>query len=125
MRKKAHKLSGETKEMKTLKYFLILSIAILSFTFVDANAQSFSSNPSEKAIEQKVFKKILTLPYYGVLDHISYKVDGSTVTLFGKVNSLGTKKNAEKVVSKIEGVKTVVNNIETLPPSAYDNQIRY
>lgn len=111
--------------MKTLKYYLILSIAILGFTFVEANAQNFSSNSSEKAIEQKVFKKIMGLPYYGVFDHISYKVDGSTVTLYGKVISLGTRKGAEQVVSRIEGVETVVNNIENLSPSSFDNQIRY
>lgn len=122
---KTHKLLGETKEMKTLRYFLILSIAILGFTFVDANAQNYSGNSSEKAIEQKVFKKLIGLPYYGVFDHISYKVDGDTVTLYGKVLSLGTKKGAEQVVKRIEGVGNVVNNIENLPPSGFDNQIRY
>ncbi|MGC2238303.1 MAG: BON domain-containing protein [Pyrinomonadaceae bacterium] len=111
--------------MKTLRYFLILSIAILGFTFVDADAQNYSGNSSEKAIEQKVFKKLIGLPYYGVFDHISYKVDGDTVTLYGKVISLGTKKGAEQVVRRIEGVGNVVNNIENLPPSGFDNQIRY
>lgn len=125
MRKESHNLIGEKKEMKTLRSFLILSIAILGFTFVDANAQNFSSNASERAIEKKVFKEILTLPRYGVFDHISYKVDGDTVTLYGKVASLGTKKSAEKYVSKIAGVGNVVNNIESLPPSPYDDRIRY
>jgi hyperosmotically inducible protein len=125
MSNKSHELLGETKEMKTLRYFLILSIAILGFMFVDANAQGYSNQQSEKTIEQKVFKKLIGLPDYGVFDHISYKVDGSTVTLYGKVISLGTRKGAEQVVRRIEGVGNVVNNIENLPPSPYDNQIRY
>src|ERR1044071_6856626 len=117
-------LIGETKEMKRFKYLLILAIAILGFTFTDANAQNYSANRPSNGLEQKIFKKILTLPYYGVFDHIAFKVDGSTVTLYGKVASLGTKKNAERAVKKIEGVETVVNNIENLPPSPYDDRIR-
>ena len=77
-----------------------------------------------KTIEQKVFKKIITLPYYGVFDNIKFQVDGSTVTLSGKVYSLGVKKSAENVVKKIDGVDKVINNIENLPPSSYDNTIR-
>ncbi|HEY0429186.1 MAG TPA: BON domain-containing protein [Pyrinomonadaceae bacterium] len=111
--------------MKVLRYFLILSIAVLGFTFTSVNAQSYSNNKPSSTLEQKVFKKIITLPYYGVFDHISYKVDGDTVTLYGKVLSLGTKKSAENVVRKIDGVGNVVNNIENLSPSPYDNSIRY
>ena len=111
--------------MKTIRYFLILTIAILGFAFTDVNAQDYSNNRPTSAIEQKVFKKILGLPNYGVFDHISFKVEGSTVTLYGKVLSLGTRKTAERVVEKIDGVTEVVNNIENLPPSPYDDRIRY
>lgn len=111
--------------MKVLRNFLILSIAILGFTFVDANAQAYSNRASERTIEQKIFKKILGLSNYGVFDHIAYKVDGGTVTLYGKVLSLGTRKGAEQVVKRIDGVENVINNIENLPPSGFDNQIRY
>lgn len=105
--------------MKYIRNFLIISFAFLSFLAFDANAQTPQSQ-----IEQKIFKKIIGLPYYGVFDHISYKVDGGTVTLFGKVNSLGTKKDAERAVKRVAGVETVVNNIDQLPPSAFDNRIR-
>ena len=111
--------------MKVLRNFLILSIAILGFTFVEANAQNYTSTRPATGIEQKVFKKIIGLPYYGVFDHISYEVNGSTVTLYGNVISLGTRKSAERAVKNIEGVETVVNNIKNLPPSPFDNEIRY
>ena len=99
-----------------------MAIAVIAFSFVTVNAQS--QNVSQSAIEQKVFKEINKLPRYGLFDHIAFRVDGGTVTLFGKTNSLGTAKSAERVVKKIPGVIEVVNNIEELPPSSYDNQIR-
>ena len=64
------------------------------------------------------------LPYYGVFDNLSYRVDGSAVTLFGQVTRPTLKSDAENVVKRIEGVDRVVNNIEVLPLSPNDDQIR-
>ena len=105
--------------MKYIRNFLIISFAFLSVLAFDAKAQS-----PQTQMEQKIFKKIIGLPYYGVFDHISYKVDGRTVTLYGKVASLGTRKDAERAVKRIDGVETVINNIKDLPPSSFDNTIR-
>ena len=108
--------------MKSLRSLLLMALAVTTFSFVTVNAQG--QNPSDSAIEKKVFKEILGLPHYGVFDHIAYKVEGGTVTLYGKTNSLGTKKSAERVIKRIPGVIEVVNTIEELPPSSFDNQIR-
>ena len=68
------------------------------------------------------------LPYYGVFDNLSYKVDpDGTVTLFGQVSPVrgpSLKSDAENVVKRIEGVEKVVNNIEVLPLSPNDDRIR-
>ncbi|CAN5737669.1 hypothetical protein BH24ACI2_BH24ACI2_10640 [soil metagenome] len=114
--------------MRFLKSFLFIAvIAILGFSSLNVQAQSFSDNgkTSRSDIERKVFKEILKLPYYGVFDNIAYKVDGDTVTLYGKVLRPTTKSSAENVVEDINGVKNVVNNIEVLPLSGFDDSIRY
>src|SRR5215204_1082714 len=108
-----------SKKMKYIRNFLILTFAFLSLLAFEAKAQT-----PQTVLEQKIFKKIIGLPYYGLFDHISYKVEGRTVTLYGKVNSLGTRKDAERAVKRIDGVETVINNIQQLPPSSFDNQIR-
>lgn len=105
--------------MRYIRNFLILSFAFLSLLAFDAKAQT-----PQTQLEQKIFKKIIGLPYYGVFDHISYEVNGTTVTLHGKVASLGTKKDAERAVKKLDGVETVINKIQELPPSGFDNSIR-
>jgi len=112
--------------MRYIKSFLVLAIAVLGFSFADVQAQNFSDNGkiSESNIEKKVFKEILRLPYYGVFDNIAYKVDGDTVTLYGKVVRPTTKSSANNVVKKINGVRNVVNNIEVLPLSRFDDSIR-
>jgi osmotically-inducible protein OsmY len=44
--------------------------------------------------------------------------------LGGSTISLGTRKAAERVVKRVPGVERVINNIEELPPSSFDEQIR-
>ncbi len=75
-------------------------------------------------LTKEVRHELVMLPYYGVFDNLAYRVDGSTVTLFGEVTWPTLKSDAENVVKKIEGVGRVVNEIEVLPLSPNDDQIR-
>ena len=85
-----------------------------------------SADPAEAAIAKKVRDQLLKLPYYSMFDDLEYSVQGRTVTLSGAVTSLHsqTRQDAERAVKRIEGVDKVVNNIEILPPSPIDQQIR-
>ena len=112
--------------MKYLKNLLVLAIAILVFSGVDVSAQRQADGKilAPQSIERKVFKELIKLNYYGVFDNLKYKVDGSTVTLYGKVTQPITKKSAERVTRRIAGVGNVVNRIEVLPLSSFDDSIR-
>ncbi len=115
---------------------LIFSIALFSMTIFSPPAfasPAFQDNPSTAALSQKSFGRIVKevrhelvmLPYYGVFDNLSYKVDpDGTVTLIGQVAKPVLKSDAENAVKRIEGVEKVVNNIEVLPLSPSDDRIR-
>ena len=79
---------------------------------------------SPDRLMREVRHELVMLPYYGVFDNLSYRVDGDTVTLFGQVTRPTLKSDAENVVKRIEGVGRVVNNIEVLPLSPNDDQLR-
>jgi len=83
-----------------------------------------SSNRSENRIAREIRHELLSLPYYGVFDDLAFRVDGSTVTLLGAVNRPTLKSDAERVAKSVEGVTQVVNDIEVLPLSPMDDQIR-
>jgi hyperosmotically inducible protein len=85
-------------------------------------AQQNQANPQR--IQKEVRHELLMLPYLGVFDNLAYKVDGSTVTLMGQVTRPTLKTDAERVVKGIEGVERVDNQIEVLPPSSMDDQLR-
>jgi hyperosmotically inducible protein len=83
-------------------------------------------DPAEVKIAQQVRHQLLMLPYYWLFDDLEYSVQGQTVTLSGAVTSLHsqTKKDAENAVKRIEGVQTVVNNIQVLSPAPFDQEAR-
>jgi hyperosmotically inducible periplasmic protein len=112
--------------MKTIKtrltrFCVVAAVALLATTAAVA-APSNGTNPSQ--ISKKVRHELVMLPYYGVFDNLAYKVDGSTVTLYGQVVRPTTRSDAAARVSRIPGVTRVVNNIQVLPLSSFDDSIR-
>ena len=81
-------------------------------------------NASENRIAREVRHQLVTLPFYGVFDDLAFRIDGGTVTLLGQVTRPVLKSDAEAVTKRVEGVTRVVNNIEVLPLSPMDDQIR-
>ena len=83
-------------------------------------------NPDTSTIANQVRHELLMLPWYGVFDYLQYQVNGTEVTLSGQVVSIHstTREDAGNFVRRIPGVTKVVNNIEVLPPSPFDDQIR-
>jgi len=73
---------------------------------------------------REVRHQLLLLPYYSVFDNLLYKVDGDKVTLMGQVVRPTLKSDAENVVKEIEGVSAVDNEIQVLPVSPMDDQLR-
>lgn len=78
----------------------------------------------QAALTEQVRHKLAMIPWYSVFDNLAFKVDGYKVTLVGQVRQPVIRNEAESTVKGIEGVKEVVNQIEVLPPSPFDDQIR-
>jgi hyperosmotically inducible protein len=93
---------------------------IVSFAAVVPAADSSSGLVSSKQVR----RELVTLPFYGVFDNLAYKIEGTTVILSGQVVRPTTKSDAGRRVAKLAGVERVVNNIEVLPLSRFDDQIR-
>ena len=89
-----------------------------------AHAQNTAPGRAQERIQREVRHEILMLPYFDVFDNITYQVEGYKVTLMGQVTRPSLKKDVENVVKKIEGVEQVDNQIEVLPTSTMDDQLR-
>jgi len=110
----------------------LFGFALLGLGFSAAVITAMSAPPAagqetkaNQNLVREVRHQLLLLPYYSVFDNLAFKVDGDHVTLEGQVTNPTLKHDAEAVVKGIEGVSGVTNNIEALPPSPMDDQLRH
>jgi osmotically-inducible protein OsmY len=78
----------------------------------------------DATLNDKVRHEINNLPYMGVFDAISYELNGNSVVLTGAVHYASLSADAAGAVKRIPGVESVDNQIELLPVSGFDDQIR-
>ena len=101
------------------------SMVLFALLSVSAFAQNNQApQKAEERIKKEVRHELVMLPFLTVFDNLAYKVDGYNVTLVGQVTRPTLKSDAENVVKHIEGVEKVDNQIEVLPLSPMDNQLR-
>jgi hyperosmotically inducible protein len=91
----------------------------------DGHIDPYVHGPADEPnLIREVRHNLVSLPYFGVFDDLGFTVNGSTVTLVGEVAQPFLKDDAERVTKKVEGVTNVINNIEVLPLSPFDDGIR-
>lgn len=98
-------------------------LSILALGGVAAQSPSVDEQATVR-MARSIQHEILTLPEYGVFDSLRFSIKGDTVTLRGYASRPILKSSAEKVTKQVEGVAKVDNQIEVLPLSPNDDQIR-
>jgi hyperosmotically inducible protein len=110
--------------MKTARTVALVGMLVILFAAA-VSAQSSSVDQRQQGrITREVHHELVLIPQLSIFDNLAYKVDGNTVTLLGQVRNPVIKDEAEKSVKHIEGVDQVIDNIEVLPPSPMDDEIR-
>jgi hyperosmotically inducible protein len=103
----------------------ILFMPGISFAQQKDHNDAFTHGPANQSrVAQEVRHQLVMLPYYSIFDDLAFRVDGGTVTLLGAVTRPTLKSDAENVTKRVEGVTQVNNQIEVLPLSPMDWQIR-
>ena len=89
-----------------------------------ANKHQRSEEKYWERLAKQVRHQLVMLPWYSVFDNLAFRIDRDKVTLLGPVTRPVLKSDAEAVVKGIEGVASVKNDIEVLPLSPMDDQLR-
>jgi len=124
-----------TTTIRPLSVQSILVVTVLSAiasvgTFAAGRAGQGAAPPVrgsqnyEQWLTREVGHQLVQVPWLSVFDNLQYSVTGSEVTLSGQVWQPVTKDDAQTAVKGIEGVTKVNNNIEVLPLSPFDDEIR-
>jgi hyperosmotically inducible protein len=118
------------KEFRALFVAVLLAAPIMAMPYSAASRpQDEKKQRSDAKYLEKLYKEVrhqlVMLPWYSVFDNLAYQVAGDKVILSGQVTRPVLKSDAEAAVKSLEGVSSVVNNIEVLPPSPMDDQLRH
>lgn len=116
---------------KLLGILVAATLALLVTPLFAAGANGAKEKQSDSTygqpgsyLERHVRHELLMLPYYSVFDNLEFRVNGDTVILSGQVVRPVLKSDAAHAVQHVEGVRQVINNIQVLPVSSFDDRIR-
>ena len=123
-------MAGRKPGKKTFWAGMILALSVC-LAAMPARAQNSPAarqqgggEKNAEGLAREVRHQLAVIPYLSVFDHIAFTLDGINVTLTGQVVRHTLKTDAEAAVKNIEGVGSVVNQIEELPASAADDDLR-
>jgi len=104
---------------------------ILAALFFSAAPQGQLNSPAARdlhrmeVLKEEVRHELVMLPYYSVFDWLQATVTpNGAVILSGEVTRPTLKNDAEDRVKKLESAAGVMNNIEVLPLSPMDDDLR-
>jgi hypothetical protein len=104
--------------------FMLLLVVTFTLGPLVGSAQEATVAPAQ--IAKDVRSHLMSLPYYGVFDLLTLKVDNNdVVTLAGYVLSGSLKKDAEREAKEVKGVKEVQDKIALAPVLPLDDDIRH
>ena len=89
-----------------------------------AGATTSPTPQTDASIANRVRHEIVMYPYYGIFDNVNYRVVNGSVELSGEVTQPWKKADIGRSLQKIPGVTSVTNELEVLPLSPMDDQLR-
>ena len=101
-----------------------VAAAVVGLALVLAGAQPLLDADEKSSVEQ-IRKELLQLPYYSVFDFLAFSYDKGTVTLMGYAYHSTLKHDAARATKRASGVDQVIDKIEELPVSQFDDELRW
>ncbi len=88
-------------------------------------APAYAEVPRENLqLFKDVARQVQTYASFTVFDDVRASIEDGEVTLYGRVTMPFKRDDLERRVARVEGVRAVRNEIEVLPVSILDNELR-
>ncbi|MET0211403.1 MAG: BON domain-containing protein [Vicinamibacterales bacterium] len=107
--------------MKT-KWLSLAASALLVWSITAVNAAAQEVHDSQIASE--IGRQINRYPQFSIFDDVNGSVENGVVTLTGKVTMPFKKNDIGRRAGQVMGVREVLNRIDVLPVSTWDEQLR-
>ena len=105
------------------KWFGSAVLAMVVWSATSASA-AVAQDSRDLGIALEISNQINRYPQLTIFDFVTGTVDNGVVTLTGKVTMPFKKNDIARKARDINGVREVLNRIDVLPVSTYDDQLR-
>ena len=103
------------------RFSLTLALALL----VALSGTALAQDTRDVRLAGDIARSVLRYTRLTIFDDIGARVEHGVVTLSGKVTMPFKKDDIEKRVARVDGVRSVRNEIGVLPVSPFDDELRY
>jgi hypothetical protein len=104
-----------------MRKIVLVGVALLALL---AGAPPASAQISDRDLGEKVAEAVRTYSKFSIFDDVNIGIDNRNVVLTGKVTTPNKKDEIGKRVAKVDGIRTLTNEIDVLPVSDVDAKIR-
>lgn len=81
-------------------------------------------NVTDQQIYETARREIVTYPFYTIFDNLQLRAENGVLTVEGQVSEPAKKADIGNFLAYVKGVTQVQNNLEVLPTSIFDDQLR-
>jgi hyperosmotically inducible protein len=100
----------------------LLAATVLGCQFLLATAAL--AQTSDRDLGERVAEAVRRYPQFSIFDDVEINVDHRAVTLDGRVTMPVKRAEIERRVARIDGIRSLTNNIGVLPVSQRDAELR-
>ena len=104
---------------------MLTRVMIATVMVLGLGSQALAQERENLQIFRDVSSQVLRYTQFTIFDSVHANVNDGIVTLTGKVTMPYKRADIEKRVARVHGVREVQNEIEVLPVSIYDDELRY
>jgi len=88
-------------------------------------AAAQTADPRDVKVGDNIVRQVNSYAKFTIFDDVNANIDQGVVVLTGRVTMPYKKDDIGKRIAGIDGVASVQNNIEVLPVSQFDDQLRH
>jgi hyperosmotically inducible protein len=88
------------------------------------SSSALGQDRRDRRIAEDIARQVNTYSRFTIFDDVNIAVENGLVTLTGKVTMPYKKNDIAKRVTDVQGVREVINQIEVLPVSSFDEELR-
>jgi osmotically-inducible protein OsmY len=103
---------------------MFAKVMAAALVVLSLSAPAFAADKENLQLFRDVQRQVLRYPHFTIFDSVQAEVDNGVVTLVGKVTMPYKRTDIERRVVEINGVRKVRNQIEVLPVSQFDDDLR-